>query len=140
MFTCPSPQDCDLIGYWFSCSCGTRQSEKHVWAEINLQLSGFTRCATFNNLNHTMKSMRLFEIEGRIKYIFSIKFLIYSWQSINGSYYCLSVVYIALVRGMREGVGGGEEMGDFPLTQSNHSIFNVKIFSYGSRLVEAIGY
>lgn len=87
-----------------------------------------------------MKLIRFFEIEGRIKYIFSMKFLIYSWYYINGSYYCLFIVYIALVGGMREGVGGGEEMGDVPLTQSNHSIFSVKFFSHGSRLVEAMGY
>lgn len=55
-----------------------QQGEKRVWAEINLQLSGFTRCTTFNNLNHTMQFIRFFEIEGRIKYIFSMKFLIYS--------------------------------------------------------------
>lgn len=36
-------------------------------------------------------------------------------------------------------MGGGKEMGDFPLTQSNHSIFDVKFFSHGSRLVEAMG-
>lgn len=117
-----------------------QQSEKRAWAEINLQLSGFTRCTTFNNLNHTMKLIRFFEIEGRIKSIFSMKFLIYSWYYINGSYYCLFLVYIALVGGMREGVGGGAEMGDIPLTQSNHSIFSVKFFSHGSRLVEAMGY